>query len=171
VGGNAGIVRLQTPAIGNGGKEVEANEITIRVASRADSDRIADLCNQLGYSVSTETIKRRLQSLLERVHTVALVAELNSFIAGWIQASIRHSIESGESAEITGLVVDETLRGKGIGGRLVKEAEEWAAAAGYQSVRVRTNVVRTGAGIFYRRLGFEETKQQVVFFKRLMAKV
>lgn len=143
--------------------------IAIRPAVLSDADRIAELCVQLGYSATAEIIKRRLQKTLEKVDTAAFVAEEDSFIAGWIQVSIREAIESGESAEITGLVVDEAARGNGIGGRLVKEAEDWVAALGYQTVRVRTNIVRTGARNFYNRLGFEETKRQIVFSKRLMS--
>jgi N-acetylglutamate synthase-like GNAT family acetyltransferase len=148
---------------------VDPNKIAIRLATPADSDRIAELCIQLGYSVSSEMVKRRLQKLSEKIDTAAFVAEINSFIAGWIQVGIKETIESGESAEITGLVVDEAARGKGTGGRLVKEAEDWVAALGYLTVRVRTNIVREDARCFYHCLGFEETKQQIVFSKRLLS--
>ncbi len=146
---------------------MDSNKIAIRRATPADSDRITELCIQLGYSVSSEMVKRRLQKLSKKIDTAAFVAEINSFIAGWIQVSIRETIESGESPEIAGLLVDEAARDKGIGRRLVKEAEDWGAALGHQSVRVRTNIVRTAARSFYHRLGFEETKQQIVFSKRL----
>ncbi len=150
---------------------MDPNRIAIRLATPADSDRITELCIQLGYSVSSEMVKRRLQKLSGKIDNAAFVAEINSFIAGWIQVSIRETLESGESAEITGLVVDEAARGRGIGRRLVKEAGDWVAALGYLTLRVRTNIVREDARSFYHCLGFEETKQQIVFSKRILSEI
>lgn len=170
MGGKAGLVSSQSCGLRKVKNEVDLNKMTIRLATPADSDRIADLCNQLGYNVSNEMVKRRLQKLSEKIDTAAFVAESDSSVVGWIQVSIREAIESGESAEITGLVVDEAVRAEGIGRRLVEEAEDWAATLGFQTVRVRTNVVRTEARNFYHHLGFEEAKQQIVFSKHLFLK-
>ncbi len=143
------------------------DDIKIRPAIAADTDRIAELCVQLGYKASSEDVRERLRRIMEKEDTVAFVAEEQGFVTGWIQASVRMTIESGDSPEITGLVVDESARGKGIGSRLVRQAEDWAKDIGHRSIRVRTNVLRAKTHDFYRRLGFEESKKQTVFRKVL----
>jgi N-acetylglutamate synthase-like GNAT family acetyltransferase len=146
---------------------VTAKEIKIRLATPTDAGRIIELCIQLGYKVVRENVRERIQRIMNKGDTVAFVAEEDGFVNGWIQATIKTTIESGEFAEIMGLVVDESARGKGIGKSLVRKAEEWARKSGQKSIRVRTNVVRVQTHDFYRNLGFEETKKQVVFEKGL----
>jgi GNAT superfamily N-acetyltransferase len=55
------------------------------------------------------------------------------------------------------MVVDEALRGGGIGARLVRAAEEALAAQGCHMVEVTSHVRRTEAHRFYERLGYEKT--------------
>jgi GNAT superfamily N-acetyltransferase len=76
-----------------------------------------------------------------------------------------HYIDSEPFALITGLVVDETKRSRGIGAALVEAAVEWAAGHGYRTIRVRSNVIRERAHAFYERLGFSRVKNQVVFVR------
>ena len=52
------------------------------------------------------------------------------------------------------LVVDESRRGLGIGAALVDAALDWAAGQGFDTLRVRSNVVRERTHAFYERLGF-----------------
>ncbi|MFZ1081362.1 MAG: GNAT family N-acetyltransferase, partial [Candidatus Kryptoniota bacterium] len=98
--------------------------VTIRQATLADADRITELCVQLGYKATCENVLHRIQKIMDKGDTVVFVAEEDGFVNGWIQAAIKATIESGEFAEITGLVVDESARGKGIGKSLVRKAEE-----------------------------------------------
>ncbi len=143
------------------------SKVLIRIAAGADSNRITELCIQLGYKVINTEIHERISKLIDNKQTALFVAEINGQAAGWIQVSIRSAIETGELAEITGLVVDESFRGKGIGKSLVLKAEQWAESTGYNSIRVRTNVLRTETHLFYKGIGFEEKKKQTVFQKKL----
>jgi len=143
------------------------SNVLIRRATAADSNRITELCIQLGYKVLNTEVHERILEIIDNNHTALLVAELNGQAAGWIQVSIRSTLESGGLAEITGLVVDETVRGKGIGKSLVLKAEEWAKLKNQNILRVKTNVIRTETHIFYKNIGFEEKKKQTVFGKRL----
>jgi len=141
------------------------SKVLIRKATAADSNRITELCIQLGYKVLNTEIYERISKIIDNNQTALFVAELNGQAAGWIQVSIRSTLESGGLAEITGLVVDESVRGKGIGKSLVKKAEEWAKLKSYNTLRVRTNVKRTETHIFYKNIGFVEKKKQTVFQK------
>ncbi len=143
------------------------SKVSIRRAAPADSNRITELCLQLGYETFNTEVHERLLKIVNKDDTALFAAELNGQVVGWIQVSIRSAIETGEVAEITGLVVDESVRGKGIGKSLVIKTEEWAESKGYSSIRVRTNVKRTETHLFYKGIGFEENKKQTVFQKRL----
>ena len=60
-------------------------------------------------------------------------------------------------AQIEGVRVDRTRRGAGIGAALMAEAIRQARAAGARSMQLTTNLARTDAQRFYRRLGFTQS--------------
>ena len=58
-------------------------------------------------------------------------------------------------AAIDNLVVEEQVRGKGIGRRLMKEAGIWAKERGASELRLQVYQKNTAAKRFYEKLGFE----------------
>ena len=144
-----------------------AAALSIRPALPADADRLAHLTDQLGYPTPAEAIQTRLGQLTAEGSQAVLVALVGGEVAGWAQVGRGLSLASGEQAELVGLVVDEALRGRGIGAALVTAAEAWARERGLARLRVRSNVTREATHRFYRRLGYEEVKRQVVFRKSL----
>ncbi len=55
------------------------------------------------------------------------VADLkNGEIGGWVGVYVFRSIETGTYAEINGLVIEQSVRSRGIGRTLLEAAEEWA---------------------------------------------
>jgi GNAT superfamily N-acetyltransferase len=147
--------------------QTNRTNVKVRVAVQSDAGSIADLCIQLGYDTSKEEVEPRLKKALGDERNITCVAEVDGKTVGWLQVAMKQTIESGEYAEITGLVVDKASRGKGIGRILVEHAEEWARKVGQQRIRVRMNVIRKDAPLFYRALGFKEIKKQSVFYKPL----
>jgi len=110
----------------------------------------------------------RLQALAEDDrHAVFVAVEADGQVVGWIHVYLCLQVIADREAEIGGLVVDEMHRSRGVGARLVREAEDWARARSCGGMTVRTNVVRGRAHAFYRRLGFREVKVQRVFYKSL----
>jgi GNAT superfamily N-acetyltransferase len=87
---------------------------------------------------------------------------------GWVAAERRLLLESGERAEIVGLIVTADARRSGTGLALVKAAEEWAAEQGMQTISVRSNVARLESHPFYERLGYVRTKTQHAYAKQLV---
>lgn len=140
--------------------------LQIRPAYSGDVERLAALTTQLGYAAAPSALAERLRLLSGYDHQV-LVALVEGEVMGWAQVGRTLSLESGEQAELLGLVVDEAWRGRGVGAALVAAAEAWARGRGLGRLRVRTNITREATHRFYRRLGFEEMKRQVVFRKEL----
>ena len=141
----------------------------IRPALVADAVSIARLATELGYPTSREQATSRLEVLASRDSHFIAVAELSSRVVGWVAAERRVLLESGERAEIVGLVVEPESRRSGVGAALVRAAETWAIAQGLSAIGVRSNVVRTAAHPFYEKLGYVRTKTQHAYSKDLTA--
>jgi GNAT superfamily N-acetyltransferase len=145
----------------------------IRAAALHDASTLARLSNQLGYPSSHAQVERRLREILaDSGHAVFVAKNLHArstdpALAGWVHGYIERTLESEPTVEIGGLVVEESQRGFGAGRLLMERAERWAQGTGCLTVTVRSNVLRTSAHAFYRRLGYRLVKNQRVFRKRL----
>ena len=141
--------------------------IGIRDALASDAAGLATLADQLGYPTEPSVIADRLQKIdpeLERV--IVAVHDVHGVVA-WLTVRAAVHIHSAPHAEISGFVVDETMRGMGIGKRLMAEVERWARSRSLTTIRLSTNVTRTGAHRFYESLGFRVMKQQYALTKEL----
>jgi len=116
----------------------------------------------LGYELSEQQTRESINYILHNKEHCAYVAVQNGIVLGWIQAFIAVRLES-KFIEISGLVVDESARGTGIGKKLTAKVCEWGADKQCETLRVRCNVKRTESHKFYEKLGFTENKQQKVF--------
>lgn len=142
----------------------------IRPAELDDSAEIARLSGELGYPATTEEIRSNLSSLLESPNCFVAVASGNGkLLYGWMAVERRVCLESGEWAELTGLVVTASARRTGIGKALVCCAEQWAARQGLRAIRVRSNIARAESHPFYERLGYLRKKTQHNYEKPLLA--
>jgi GNAT superfamily N-acetyltransferase len=139
-------------------------------AAIEDAAEIARLSFELGYPKTTEQTRAALERMLMSPAYFVVVAKAGGGARlGWIAVERRLSLESGESAEITGLVVAATARRMGVGKALVDAAEQWARNAGFDAIRVRSNVTRTESHPFYREIGFRQSKTQHVYIKRIVS--
>ncbi|MBX3390325.1 MAG: GNAT family N-acetyltransferase [Phycisphaeraceae bacterium] len=136
--------------------------VTIRVAAESDAVPLATLSTQLGYPASSEVMRERLRYKPDP-NRALFVAESGNEVVGCLEVAVMFAWETGEWAEIRGLVVLDSARSLGIGGKLVAHAKEWAHGRGHTKLRVRTNEVRTRTHEFYERLGFMKTKSQRVY--------
>ena len=143
------------------------DRVTIRPARIDDANDIARLATELGYPSSESEIRTRLQRLLQSDRYFMVVAERASSIIGWIAAERRLLIESGERADIVGLIVTEAARRSGTGHLLVEAAEQWASEQGLKTMAVRSSVSRLESHPFYERLGYLRAKTQHAYLKRL----
>jgi GNAT superfamily N-acetyltransferase len=143
-------------------------EPRLRPASLEDAPRIAALSEVLGYPVPPGAALERLTRLLSSSADVILVAERpGAGVVGWIHGAEQDLLESERRCEILGLVVDPLQRGAGVGRQLVAQVERWAAARGLRMMTVRSNVLRHESHPFYEHVGYERTKTQHAYRKRL----
>jgi len=141
---------------------------TVRPLKPNEYDKIAHLAGQLGYQSTEEEIRSRLGEMQDSNQYAVYVAELSgSRIAGWIGVHLFRCVEMDKRAEISGLVVDQQVRSRGIGKRLLHTAEEWARSRGCHAISVLSNAKRERAHRFYTNNGYEHTKTQKSFHKSL----
>ena len=142
--------------------------MTIRPPVEQDYDRMAALAGQLGYESTAEDVRARLAAMRDGSQYAVYVAELpDGRLAGWIGVYVFRTVETDWCAEISGLVVDQDLRSRGVGQALLGAAEQWARGLGSDVIFVRSNVIRTRAHRFYAKNGFAMVKTQACLSKRL----
>ena len=60
-------------------------QIAIRLASAGDVERIAALCQQLGYPSSQEQVQHRLRQLeQDKGHAVYVAERPDGYVVGWV---------------------------------------------------------------------------------------
>lgn len=132
-----------------------------------DAAAAASLSGELGYPVSSEEMKRRIELLARMPDHAVYVACISGALVGWIHVQVSHHLQAEPRAEIGGLVVSSEVRSRGIGRRLVALAEEWALRQGLKGIVVRSRATREAAHRFYLREGYTQTKTSAVFTKTL----
>lgn len=138
-------------------------QITFREITIDDAAVLASLSLQFGYPVSDGEMQGRVAQVLARKDHCTFVALAEQKVVGWIHGFHALRLESDPFVEIGGLVVDENLRGQGIGRQLIEQVKEWAHAESVAKLRVRCNTQRTDTHKFYLKAGFSESKEQKVF--------
>lgn len=122
-----------------------------------DCERVAALVRQLDYPATSGAMRRRLEAMDRRPDYAGWVA-VDEVVVGFVGASIGYSFVLDEPyGRVIALVVDESLRGTGIGIRLLSIAETWLAAAGVHRVMITSATRREAAHRFYERHGYEIT--------------
>src|SRR5437899_3675335 len=103
-----------------------AGKVRIRPPRPTDAGQLAGLNRELGYAAESREIVSRIKRVSRLPEHFIAVAEIESVVIGWVQAEHRFSLETGEKAELVGLVVGARARrggkgarasGRGMGGR------------------------------------------------------
>jgi len=133
------------------------SEPSIRPARESDSVALARLIGQLDFPVTGAEVAARLAAMAAEGRLV-LVAELDGEVVGCLSTSVMQVLHRpAPVGRISMMVVDEHLRSRGIGARLVRAAEAALAAQGCYMLEVTSHLRRTEAHRFYEKLGYERT--------------
>ena len=138
-------------------------EIITRRIAEQDASAVAALCKQLGYDLSVQQTLENIRAVLANKEHGAFVAADSDKVIGWIGLAQAIQIESPKYCEIRGLVVDDDYRNRGVGRLLVEKAKQWCRENGNKKLRLRCNMKRREAHLFYQHLNFKEVKEQKVF--------
>ena len=142
--------------------------ITIREVVAEDAAEITVLSHQLGYSISEQQTLQNIYLLKQTKQHEVFVAVHEQKVIGWMGLFYNISLTSPPLCEIQGLVVHEQYRSKGIGKMLIEKAKEWSINKSTKKLRLRCNIKRTEAILFYQKIGFAEVKQQKVFEMKII---
>ena len=143
------------------------SDTSIRPLGVSDAARICELSRQLGYSARERVMTRRIAQLAKTDGHWLLGAQVQDAIAGFIHFYQRPSIETGTGLVVQSLIVDETIRGRGLGRILLSEAEGVGHALGIGFVVLSSRLEREDAHAFYIRRGYVVSATSVYFRKVL----
>lgn len=138
--------------------------VMIRQARTEDSAALVALLAQLfaietDFAIDPAVQARGLDLLRGRPDAVILVAEAEGRVVGMCTVQLTASTaRGGLSAGIEDVVVDETVRGRGIGRALLAAAEAWARGRGAVRIALLADETNLPALDFYDRLGFTRTR-------------
>ena len=144
---------------------------TIRPAVSEDADGIARMFLQSAeyhasldperYAVpSLETISARYREGLQHspaevVESINLVAEISGEIVGFIDIRLERSPDRMHRemmyCHVAEIAVSRQYQNQGIGGRLLREAEDWGRSQGAGFASLEFHAANTRAGAFYQR--------------------
>lgn len=135
------------------------DSLRIRPADSGDAAALSRLLDQLGYPTEAGAVPPRLEKLRARPGTTVLVAEdAGGEVIGAVTVHLFDSLHTdAPTAWLTAVVVDETVRGRGIGSALVAQAEDWARQQGARRIALTSALRRTEAHKFYKDRGYEHT--------------
>jgi GNAT superfamily N-acetyltransferase len=155
--------------LSNGNLKVDMNTIRLRMPRLQDLPAMLPLAKQLGYEADIEVFKNRYELLASSSDHQIVVAEMDdgpdSQIVGMALFRKHVSLLTPPQLEVSGVVVDEQVRGQGVGKILLLEAERVCRVWGLKKIRLTSNVKRTDAHRFYLNLGYAQPKTSHLFEK------
>ncbi|AKG35353.1 GNAT family N-acetyltransferase [Paenibacillus durus] len=138
----------------------QAPVLQIRNIDMNDLETITALLRGFGYPTTLNVMKERLEAVQNDPACCSLVAEMDGQTVGMIELRQVISYCKGQEsvAELTAIIVEESLRRNGLGKRLIAAGEDWARSRQLKQIFLCSGnrAERAPARAFYRHLGFEQ---------------
>ena len=111
--------------------------------------------------------RRQVDALVSSKSSILLIARDPDELApiAGVLTLIVYRVPTGIRARVEDVVVDESMRGKGIGEALMRHALSMAREAGADGVALTSNPRREAANRLYQRLGFKPWETNLYFYK------
>ncbi|HET7027533.1 MAG TPA: GNAT family N-acetyltransferase [Candidatus Limnocylindrales bacterium] len=133
----------------------ETGTVTVRPAVPADAEAIAALLTDEGYPAGGSDIVERLERFGSSYSRV-LVADLDAEVLGFLAVHVIPRFEHDDRiVRIVALIVDPAARERGVGGRLMAEAERIGNEVEAAFVEVTAGHHRPDARRLYESLGYD----------------
>jgi GNAT superfamily N-acetyltransferase len=139
----------------------------VRPISDGDIGAATTLLGQLGYEMPTAEAARRLNLVLGDPGHRVWVCEQDGRVVGLLHAFFRPALDKPPEVMVQALVVEASQRSKGIGERLMAEAEAWARSYPSASVSLYSGSARKDAHRFYARIGYARAATSELMRKQL----
>ena len=140
----------------------------IRPMNINDLNVVLELSNQLGYNNTIEDISKKFALIKNTDNHDTFIAENDAGeVVAFMHIFAFLSLHDEIHTKIKGLVVDETERGQGIGNALIDNAIEWSKKRGYSKISLETQTFRSATHEFYKKLGFQPSKEFFMFERKL----
>lgn len=137
--------------------------IRVREAVSADWPAVESLLAELGRpdvrgSQDEAEHAARFESYISRTDAVALLAELDGEVVGFVDVEFRQRLNfATPQAWIPDLIVSEGARGQGAGAALLSRAEDLSRDRGCWGITLESATWRTDAHRFYEREDWQNT--------------
>lgn len=129
--------------------------LTIRAAETTDAESIATLFTDEGYPSGPSDIVERLTRFASE-HSRVVIAEHEGAVLGFIALHALPRFEHDDRIlRVLALVVDAGARERGVGHRLMTEAERIAAELGAAFIEVTAGHHRPDARRLYESMGYD----------------
>jgi GNAT superfamily N-acetyltransferase len=143
-------------------------ELLIRDVANRDFDQVFGLLKQLwSYKeLDYEDMKKMFDHNLQSPDHFYIVALYGPQVVGFCSLTVKHNLwVQGFLGNLDEMIVEESYRGQGIGGKLVKRITEIAKEKNCKRLELESSFHREEAHKFYEELGFE--KRAYLFSKEL----
>lgn len=132
----------------------------IDISPSTDLEEIAPILSVLRDKIPRPHLFERLQKAQENGQNY-MIAESADKIFGCLSYHITFDVFWGKTLYIDDLVIDPTLRRKGIGAKLLDAAKSEAKNRSCDQIRLCSGLTRTEAHRFYEANGFAKTSLQL----------
>lgn len=141
--------------------------ILIREAVEEDAEPLAKLATELGYKTTKDDVAKRFSKLkIKEGHHIYVAVEKK--VVGFISFEHYETIYFDSGINITGFVVEEEQRNKGIGRTLMEAVEKYAIANKFAFIRANSGSKRIEAHEVYRRLDLIQKKNRRDLLRKLI---
>jgi N-acetylglutamate synthase-like GNAT family acetyltransferase len=141
--------------------------IKIRNVKAVDAPGILKIARELGYPASEKTIKDLIKLVTQKNDQQIIIAENDLGLIGYIHV---HTLAENDvvRTEVSGILLPESSRNKGIGSQFLKEAEKWSKNRDIKSICIKTTLIRSEAIAFFKYHGFRLEPAKDIFTKQLI---
>ncbi len=150
---------------------LDVNLTTIRLVTPEDQPEWLRMRHDLWPDVEPDELLREMQRIIADPQTPVFVMERpDGRLGGFIETGTRKYADGCETSPvgyIEGWLVDEDLRGKGLGKALVKTAEDWVRGQGLHEMASDTWLENEVSIAAHLKMGYEEVERLVHFVKIL----
>lgn len=136
-----------------------ATEVTLRTAREQDADAIRNLTREAYAKWVAVTGREPLPMRVDYTQAIAK-HRFDLLYAGGALAALIETVPDGDYLLIENVAVTPGAQGRGFGKRLMKHAEELAAASGLKGTRLYTNKLFTANLRLYEALGYRVNREE-----------